>query len=148
MTPSVDVLRRELTDRALPGGSITIEPHESFIADQALRATDDPQGVAHPIWFVIASLRGMGISVDELCALAHQSDGDTLLFGSCEVTQDAPLQAGREYVTTATVGAVNSRAMRDGSRLDSVEVVVRLAEDGTAVGSVVSTYLFKRASTS
>jgi hypothetical protein len=145
MTISIDDLRADLSGRILPGGSIVIEPHEGAIADDALRATDDPQGEAHPLWFVIASLRGMGVSVDELCALAGQEKGDTLLFGSCEVVQDVALTPGQEYVTTARVGEIGTRTIRDGSRLDSVEVVVELFHDQEPVGAVTSVYLFKRA---
>jgi len=145
MTISIDDLRADLSGRVLPGGSIVIEPHESAVADGALRANDDPHGVAHPLWFVIASLRGMGISVDDLCALAGQEPGDTLLFGSCEVVQDVPPEPGQGYVTTARVGEVGSRTIRDGSRLDSIEVVVELFHDQTPVGVVTSVYLFKRA---
>ncbi|MFE6509472.1 hypothetical protein ACFVDI_21000 [Nocardioides sp. NPDC057767] len=144
MTISDNDLRAELAGRELPGGSIVIEPHESVIGDRALRAKDAPSDQAHPLWYVIASLRGMGISVDDLCRLAHKSEGDTLLFGSCEVVQDVALTPGAEYVTTARIGEVGSRTTRDGSRLDSVEVVVELHRDGSRAGAVTSVYLFKR----
>lgn len=144
MTVSYHDLCAELGGRELPGGSIVIEPHESVIGDRALRATDDPGDQAHPLWYVIASLRGMGISVDDLCRLAHEGEGDTLLFGSCEVVQDVALTTGAAYMTTARIGEVGSRTTRDGSRLDSVEVVVELHHDGSRAGVVTSVYLFKR----
>lgn len=146
MTISIDDLRTHIAGQQLPGGVVVIEPHESAIGDGAMRAVDDPQGLAHPLWFVIASLRGMGISVEALCALARQGDGDTLLFGSCEVVQDVPLVAGGTYLTTARIGEVGSRTTRDGSRLDSIEVVVDLSLGDAYVGAVTSIYLFKRAS--
>lgn len=138
-------LRDELQGRDLPGGRIVIEPHEAAIGDDALRAARDPEDAAHPAWFVIASLRCMGITVNELCALAHQADGDTLLFGNCRVDQRDALQVGRAYAASARVGEVSTRTIRDGSRLDLVEVVVRLREDsGAEVGAISSLYLFKR----
>lgn len=144
---SIDELRTELEGRMLPGGSIDVLAHESAIADLALRAGDDADGIAHPLWFVIASLRCMGITVEELCALAHQGDNDTLLFGSCEVVQDRPMTVGTSYTSSASIGAVGTRTIRDGSRLDSVEVIVKLRDDINDVGHVASTYLFKRGAT-
>ncbi len=137
-----------LQGRALPGGELVIEPHEAFIADDALRATSGPREIAHPVWFVMASLRCMGITVEHLRELAHQGPDDVLLIGNCRVLQNEPLVSGLPYRATAEIGQVGSRRMRDGSRLDSVDVVVRLLKEsdveGTPVGEVVSTYLFKR----
>jgi hypothetical protein len=141
----ITALQDELRGKELPGGRIVIEPHEAALGDDALRAEPDPEGAAHPAWFVIASLRCMGITVDELCGLAHQADGDTLLFGSCRVDQRSVLQVGRAYTTSAHIGEVSTKTTRDGSRLDLVEVVVRLREEtGPEVGEISSSYLFKR----
>jgi len=148
VTVSVRSLQEDLQGRVLPGGRITIEPHESAIGDHALHARDDGAGIAHPYWFIVASLRGMGISVSELCALAHQSADDTLLFGACEVVQDTPMMVGTSYRSTAEITEIDSRLTRDGSRLDSLVVVVHLFEDSNAsdapIGAITSTYLFKR----
>ncbi|MDI6909232.1 hypothetical protein [Nocardioides sp.] len=159
MTVSIDKLQT-LEGHVLPGGRITIEPHESFIGEEALRAEPGAHGGVHPAWFVIASLRCMGISVDELCALAFQEEGDVLLFGNCRVEQHQPLREGVTYLASAHIGEVSSRTTRDGARLDSVEVIVRLrvqepsgrdvgasAEVEARAGEIVSTYLFKRGST-
>jgi hypothetical protein len=145
VTIDIAELSAQIGGRQLPGAEIVVEPHESAIADEALRSTVNSEH-AHPAWFVIASLRGMGISVDELCALAQQVPGDTLLFGSCIVTQRSPMRVGARYTTTAAVGAVTSRTMRDGSRLDSIEVRVEMTEQASGVeaGDVVCVYLFKR----
>jgi hypothetical protein len=151
----------------LPGGTLRIDRHESMIADHALRAPDregrapdregrapdqaldpalDPDGdIAHPLWFVIASLRGMGITVDELGDLAARRPGDTLLLGSVTVTHDRPLLTGAVYQTKAEVGSVARHRTRAGRTLDSVLVTVRV-EDGSGqrYGTVTSTYLFMR----
>ncbi|GGN80649.1 MULTISPECIES: hypothetical protein [Nocardia] len=144
MSVPVETLQRELRGRRLPGGEITLERHETAIAEDALRAEPDGTDAAHPAWFIIASLRCMGVSVEELCALAHQDSGDTLLFGSCRIDQTNTLRAGATYAAQAHIGEVGSRHARDGSRLDSVEVVVELSEAGTPAGTITSTYLFKR----
>ena len=143
MVPSIDELRADLSGRELPGGSLCIERYESLIADHALRAPDisDSQDPSpHPLWLVIASLRSMGITVDELRALARASAEDTLLFGSVAVTHDRPLVTGTTYVTSAVIDSVDRHRTRAGKVLDSVVVTVRIQDSGT----VTSTYLFLR----
>ncbi|WP_395307997.1 hypothetical protein V4U86_21820 [Mycobacterium sp. AMU20-3851] len=145
MTVSVEELQQQLSGKSLPGGSIVIEAHEAAIVDDALRANDVADGVAHPFWFIVTSLRCMGISVEELCALAVQGDSDLLLFGQCEVEQDQPMLVGQRYSADAVISAVGSTTTRDGSRLDNIDVVVSIRDASRlAVGSVMSRYLFKR----
>lgn len=150
MTVDITTMQAELRDMSLPGGEIVIEPYESALADTALRAGFVTEGSAHPVWYVIASLRCMGVSVEELCRLAHHGEGDSLLLGNCRVEQFHDLRTGDTYAASARIGDVSSRTTRDGMRLDSVEVTVELRSTGETVpggtmGSVVSTYLFKRA---
>ncbi|MGW0021450.1 hypothetical protein ACWDUD_24300 [Rhodococcus sp. NPDC003382] len=149
MTTAVKELDPGLVGRQLPGDTTTISHHQSAITDHALHAASDPDAGehAHSIWFLIIALRGMGISVDELCALADKREGDTLLFGTCGIDQVQPLSVGHTYRTTASIDSVSRRTTRDGSVLDSLTVTVTLF-DTTApagpVGAVTSVYLFKR----
>lgn len=143
MSPDFDELRSALVGMQLPGGDLTIERYESVICDMALRAPVDPQ-TAHPVWFIIASLRSMGITVDELCALARMGQDDTLLFGECTVDQIQPLVVGGHYRASASITDVSAKTTRDGTRLDTVTVRVDVA-GAERVGSVTSAYLFRRA---
>lgn len=149
MTTAVKELDPGLAGRQLPGDTTTISRHQSAITDHALHAAADPDAdeYAHSIWFLIISLRGMGISVDELCALADKREGDTLLFGTCGIDQHQPLSVGHTYRTTASIDSVSRRTTRDGSILDSLTVTVTLFDTTAptdAVGMVTSVYLFKR----
>jgi hypothetical protein len=143
--PPLETLEADLRGRLIPSAELTIEPRESIIADEALLAPDDEATVAHPIWFVIASLRGLGISVEELCDLAGKREADTLLYGRVEIVQAHPLAVGETYRTMVEVAGVGRKTTRDGRTLDMVDVVVRVLDmAGTEHGSVTSTYLFKR----
>lgn len=134
-----------LEGMALPGGELVIEPHENAILEHAVRAPASDPEFAHPIWFVVISLRCLGISVDELSALAGKTEQDILLFGQCVVDQSASLRVGADYRAAATITSTGSRITRDGVRLDNVDVRTDItAEGGTFAGSVTSTYLFKR----
>ena len=149
MTTAIKELDPGLVGRRLPGDLTTITPHQSAIADHALHASSDADAgeFAHSIWFLVIALRGMGISVDELCALADKKDTDTLLFGTCGIDQAYPLTVGHTYRTTATIDSVDRRTTRDGSILDSLTVTVTVfdTEDPTSIAcAVTSVYLFKR----
>ncbi len=134
-----------LTGRELPGDTTTITGFESAIADHALLAPTADGKTAHPLWFLVLALRGMGISVDELCDLAQKQHDDTLLFGTCEINQTTSLIVGATYRTAARITETGRRSTRDGSILDSVTVDVRLFDQtGAEAGSVISVYLFKR----
>lgn len=144
MSVTAPLLDPTLAGRELPGDFTTITGFESAIADHALLSPGGSTS-AHPLWFLIIALRGMGISVDELCVLAHQGPDDTLLFGTCEIDQIKPLVVGATYRTTATITETDRRTTRDGSILDSITVDVRLFDETRSQsGSVVSVYLFKR----
>ncbi|QLY28842.1 hypothetical protein [Nocardia huaxiensis] len=144
MTMTLDELRT-LEGTQLPGDALVIEPHENAILEHAVRAPRAEPGIAHPMWFVVISLRCTGISVDELCELAGKSEDDTLLFGSCEIEQRAPLSVGARYRAQARIAATGSRTSRDGSRLDNLNVRLEIFDgSGACMGAVTSVYLFKR----
>ena len=147
MSISIHQLKGELEGVQLPGASLDVGPLESHAVDRAVRAAPLGAGSAHPIWFVIASLRGMGISVDELGEMAHQGQEDILLFGGVEILQESALTVGSNLRVTSEISQVERTTTRDGSALDSVVISNRLTSDGGAVlGTVTCTYLFKRGS--
>ncbi|WP_067707126.1 hypothetical protein [Nocardia yamanashiensis] len=144
MTMTLDELR-ELEGTRLRGGDLVIEPHENAMLERAVRAPGGEPGIAHPMWFVVISLRCSGISVSELCELAGKSEDDTLLFGRCEIEQRATLSVGARYSAQGRIAATGSRTARDGSRLDNVDVRLEICDgSGARVGAVTSVYLFKR----
>jgi hypothetical protein len=144
MTTDLSVLT-ELEGRRLPGGSIDIPRHESFITDHAVRDRHDAD-LAHPVWFIVASLRCMGISVDDLCHLAHADPADTLLYGEVSIDIEHPLRVGGSYETSAEIVEVGRSTMRNGTLLDRVVILVTVVDSDARRGSVRATYLFKRAS--
>lgn len=149
-TSLVDIaeLKQSLDGRRLPGATLTIEPFQSVLADYALLADGDDSGDAHPLWGLVLALRGMGISVDELCALAGQRPQDVLLFGNCEVIAHRPLHVGATIDVTATIEPVSRKATRNGGFLDFVTVRTTFIDtsdpSGGPVGEVVNGFIFKR----
>jgi hypothetical protein len=142
----LDELRAALDGRELPGAELTIETYESALADHALLAPAGEAGAAHPLWLLVLAMRGMGISVDELCALAGQREQDTLLFGNCEITQHRAVPVAHRFRMTASAGPVARKESRGGGHLDfvTVRVAVHDLDDGVEVGVVTNGFIFKR----
>jgi hypothetical protein len=137
-----------LDGRRLPGGELTITGYESALADHALLAPNVDAASAHPFWLLVLSLRGMGIDVDGLCALVHKRADDTLLLGTCELSQHRALPVGHAFATTAVIGPVLRKQSRSGAALDLVTVRVEVRDldtDGPPVGAVHMGYVIKRA---
>ncbi|MBN9739236.1 MULTISPECIES: hypothetical protein [unclassified Pseudonocardia] len=145
---TLEDLRAALDGRDLPGAELTVEPYESALADYALLAPAEDSDHAHPLWLLVIALRGMGITVDELCDRAGKREHDTLLFGNCGLAQHRPLRAGHRVRTTASVGPVSRKESRGGGYLDFVTVTVvvhDLTEPGDGpVGTVTEGFIFKR----
>ncbi|MEY1673157.1 hypothetical protein AB4Z55_03165 [Gordonia sp. ABKF26] len=144
----ITTLKDSLDGRRLPGATLTIEPFQSVLADYALLADGDDTGDAHPLWGLVLALRGMGISVDELCTLAGQRPQDVLLFGNCEIIAHRPLRVGATIDVTAMIEPVSRKETRHGGFLDFVTVrtafIDRADSSGDPVGEVVNGFIFKR----
>jgi len=129
----------------MPGGNLTIESYESQILDYALCAADGDRILAHPMWFVVASVRCLGVTTAEFCQMAAMNDLDALLFGGVELHQIRPLLVGGDYSTKVDVTGVKRRRARDGATLDCIDIRVEVVDaDGNSYGSVISNYLIKR----
>jgi hypothetical protein len=140
----LELLQRTLTGKRLPGADLAIADYENAIATRALRGESADQELAHSIWFIVCSLRGMGVSVNELCDLAHAGPHDTLLYGEVTIEQQLPLRVGESYRAEAVISDVGRSTLRDGSTLDKVTVLVELFRADVRHGTISSTYLFKR----
>ncbi|WP_181779988.1 hypothetical protein [Pseudonocardia pini] len=141
---TLDELTEALDGRTLPGAELTVEAYQSALADHALLAPAEDSDHAHPFWLIVLALRGMGITVDELCALAGQRSQDTLLYGTCGIEQLAPLHVGRTFRTTCTVGPVARKESRSGGFLDFVTVRVEVRDADELVGVVTEGFIYKR----
>jgi acyl dehydratase len=143
----LDELRQTFAELTLPGAELTVEAYESALADHALLAPAEATDHAHPFWLLALALRGMGISVDELCAHAQRRQQDTLLFGSCEIQQHRPVAVGATFRTTAAVDPVTRKESRGGGHLDFVTIRVEVhdtTDPSGPVGAVTQGFIFKR----
>lgn len=127
----------------LPAGSFTITPGEQERLAGALGGTSFAG--AHLVWAYIATQRGIGISVADLCALADFDVADGPMLGSVELTYSRPIELGVEYQVTGEVVGIERKHGRKAGTFDVMTFRERLlAPDGAEVASTTNTFILPR----
>ena len=142
---SVDALRDRLVGHRLPGGQLRVEPYEASLAHDAMRAEGFGSDVLHPLWIFVGGVRGMGTTIEALCALMDASPVDGVLFGELGIEQRSLMRAGVDYEIR---GAITDVARREGKRIGTFDVMTFrlevLEHDGAVVGTTTSSFVFPR----
>jgi hypothetical protein len=128
----------------LPAGSFTItaSDQEQLVATLGREATG---GDPHPIWAYIATQRGIGIGVAELCALADFDVDDGPMLGSVELTYSGPLELGVEYTVTGEIVGLERKQGRKAGTFDVLTFRERLlAPGGAEVATTTNTFILPR----
>ncbi len=130
-----------LVGTAFPGGSYTIEPYRHHLFVDASGAAPTRTGTAHPMEVYYGALAGMGISVDELFALAGATADDGPMFGEASMEIERPLQIGATY---AVSGGIVDVTRKEGKRAGVFDIVKFRLElrDGSGALAAVSTNSF------
>lgn len=140
--PDAAALAQRLRGHRLPGG-------EFVIADADVPTVANLVGsrtaAAHPVFASIASLRTLGMSIAEMCALCDFDLADGPLLGECDIELDAPMRAGARYVATGEIESYERVSSRRLGTLDRLRFVVALADsNGTPVARVSYLWLLPR----
>lgn len=126
--PELAELRARLIGHEFPGGEFSVEEHERWLSHEAMKSPPIKPPLLHPVWVLLGSLRGMGMTIEELVALADVSP-DGVLFGETELEQLEPLRTGVRY---AVSGRIVSLERRQGKRAGTFDVLAfRMEISGT-----------------
>ncbi len=93
-------MRDRVIGLRFPGGTFRVEEYERRLSHEAMKSPPIAAPYLHPVWILLGGLRGMGLTTEELVAIAGVGSSDGTLFGETEVEQLAPLQAGVDYAVT------------------------------------------------
>jgi len=137
---------QELVGRPFPGGTFTIERWESALFDDVMMSAPLPDGLAHPAYLFHAPLAGLGLSYGDIFALCRAESDEAIRAGEYRWTVHQPLRVGHTYAMSGAITAVERKRGRRAGAMDLVtfQIDVREHRDGSAVATVVNTWIFLR----
>jgi hypothetical protein len=128
----------------LPEGTFTITAEADRELGEALGSAPSA-GAPHPVWAYIATQRGIGISVADLCALADFDVADGPMLGSVEMAYARPLELDVEYRVVGEVVDIERKHGRKAGTFDVMTYRERLiAPDGAEAASSTNTFILPR----
>ena len=140
-------LRGRVVGHELPGGSFSVAEHERFLSHDAMLAPPLPGDLLHPVWILLGALRGMGVTIEELVAVADARPSDGVLFGSTRMDQLVPLRAGVEYRVRGEVTDLTRHHGKRAGTMDRMTFALTISEgDGTLCAVSEQTFLILRRS--
>jgi hypothetical protein len=132
-----------LAGTRLAEGTFTISATEDEQLRTVLQAGPSQSGLAHALWAYIATQRGIGISVADLCRLADFDIADGPMLGSTELEYSAAMRIGVRYRVEGEVLDVERKHGRSGT-FDVMRYRERLLSDDVLIASATSTFILPR----
>lgn len=127
-----------------PGGRVRIEPHEHWLACDAVQAAPTSEGPAHPMFGYYVALRGMGMSLDELFAKVGASSDSGVMFGEATLELWRPLAVGGEYGVRGEIVAAERKRGRRAGVFDLVTFRLEVCDDAGPAAVSTNTFVFPR----
>jgi hypothetical protein len=114
MAGNIERLAGQLEGYELPGGKFRLEPYEAWLGEEAMQSQGGSASL-NITWVLIAGLKGMGISIADLVALAGAKVEDGVLFGEVGLEQQVPLVVETHYsVSGRILGITRHQGKRAG----------------------------------
>jgi hypothetical protein len=133
-----------LPGTVLPEGTFVISLEEDHRVSEILGEEPGSTGRAHPLWAFIATQRGIGTSVAELCALADFDVADGPMLAGWNAKFTGELLTGYAYRVTGEVTDIVRKRGKSGL-FDLMTFVERLVDEhGHAVVTTTTTFVLPR----
>ncbi len=134
-----------LVGTSFPGGTYTVEPYRHWLLNDAVGDVPSTSGDASPMEIYYGAMGGLGLTLDELFALAGATAADGPMFGEAEIEQRRPLQVGGTYTVRGGItGAVRKEGRRAGV-FDIVTFRLELVDaEGEVAGVSTNSFVFPR----
>lgn len=118
-----------LEGHRFPGGTVTILPQMSWLWADAV-ASSEPAEV-HPSYAFAMVIEGMGVTIDELLALADLKADEGSLAGELELEFKRPLRLGASYRVEGEIVAMERKHGARMGTFDSLRFEVTLTDKET-----------------
>lgn len=139
-----DELHDEIVGHQLPEGTYEIEPYVHWLMADAIETAPLPEGVAHPMFVYFGGQGGMGVTLEEMFALAHATSDDGVMLGSAEIDLQRPLEVGERFTVAGSVDDV----VRKTGRIGTFDIVTfhtdLIGRDGATAARCTLSFLYPR----
>ena len=136
----------DVAGTALDGSApyvISAEENRALCATTNVAA--DPDGLAHPIYYYIATQVAMGQTVAGLCAVCDFDVEDGPMMGNTKVEFSRPLMTGQPYLVRGEIVSLVRKPSRKLGVMDVLEYRLRLVRpDGEPVLVTTNTWVLPR----
>jgi hypothetical protein len=124
-----------------------IDPDENRRLCESVHVRPDPEGLAHPVYYYIATQVGMGMTVAGLCAACDFDVEDGPMMGSSGVRFSGRLRTGIPYLVRGEIVSLVRKPSRKLGVMDLLEYRLRLIDpDGTTVLETTNSWVLPRRS--
>jgi hypothetical protein len=135
----------DLPGTALAPGTFMITGDENRRMAEILGTTPTADGSAHPIYAYIATQRGIGTGVADLCALARFDVADGPMLGSVALEYSATIHVETPYRVEGEVVGIERKQGRKAGVFDILTYRERLLnEAGELVAAATNTFILPR----
>ena len=134
----------DVAGHRLPGGTYRITPDENRDFCASVGATPDPSGLAHPLFYYIASQCAMGLSVAQLLALCDFDVNDGPMMTTSNASLVRPLVVGTEYRIEGEIVSLIRKPSRTFGMADSLVFRLTLSDSAGEVAAATSSWLLPR----
>jgi hypothetical protein len=134
-----------LVGHRFPGGTVTVLPQLSWLWADAV-GSSEPEEV-HPSYAFAMAMEGMGITIDELLALADLGADEGSLAGDLALEFEQPLRVGASYRVDGEIVAMERKHGARMGTFDSLrfEITITDAESGELAVRTENAFLLPRA---
>ncbi|CAN5140491.1 hypothetical protein BH11ACT4_BH11ACT4_08320 [soil metagenome] len=147
MAEDFEEFRARVVGTRFPGGTFTVEEYERWLAHDAMQSPELPPGVLHPVWVLLGALRGMGLTTDELTAIADAGAHDGTMFGETLLEQHEVLRTGVEYSVRGGVTELVRKQSQRVGRMDLMTFRLEIVDPAGSVAAVSEqVFIFPRRS--
>ncbi|WP_323039096.1 hypothetical protein [Gemmobacter sp.] len=130
---------------SLDGTEFTITAADNHEVCISSGTTPAPDGAAHPIFALIATQRGMGLSVGDLLALCDFDVNDGPMMAGCDVDLVRPMRVGETYAVRGQIVSLERKASKRLGVMDLLTHELRLhAADGSLVVRTTNRWVLPR----
>ncbi|MFM7066485.1 MAG: hypothetical protein ACKO0U_06615 [Gammaproteobacteria bacterium] len=107
--------------------------------------SDWPDRVPSPVFALVAALRGLGITLDEMCRLCEFELSAGPMLGECTLRVDEDLRVGMKYFTDVLIHGIERKQSVSRGFIDCFRFSVALRLPGSRrVAEVELTWLLPR----